>query len=470
MAQNPVFNKLMVIAGWQVQQSSHITITGKDPVLPTRFRVGEMAAGIHAACGAAIAKLWEHQTGRLQKVEVNVRAAAASLNSYVYMRRPTPNASPTTIQSERGQLSMMEFFRTKDDRWIFLHAGRDHFHDNALKLLRCQESTDSIAATISQWEAQPLEDALNAGGCMGIIARSIDEWNEHPQGKALRNLPVVEVIRIGDSPPEPLGRGNRPLSGVRVMDVTDVLSGPTCGRTLAEHGADVLRVDSPSDTRMKPLTFVIDTGHGKHSTFLDFHKDSDFKKTLSLIAQADVFSENYRFGKLAGLGLSDEALAIIRPGIIYTSLNCYGYDGPWCERPGMEQIAQTASGVALEEGKPDRPRILPGAFTDYTAGYLAAFGTLVALYRRACEGGSYHVRTSLTQSAMLLTQIARVAQTKEQVKDLAITPGEISRLSEKVETIYGTMSRLAPVVQLSETPARWLLPSVPLGTHPPEWW
>jgi crotonobetainyl-CoA:carnitine CoA-transferase CaiB-like acyl-CoA transferase len=364
---------------------------------------------------------------------------------------------------------MMDFFQTRDNRWIFLHAGRDHFHESALKLLQCEETTESLAAAISRWEAQPLEDAFDAGGCMAVIARSIEEWASHPQGKILKDLPVVEVIKIGDSPPEPLGRGLRPLSGVRVLDVTNVLSGPTCGRTLAEHGADVLRVDSPDDTRMKPLTFLIDTGHGKRSTFLNLRHESDYRKMLSLIAKADIFSENYRLGKMGKLGLSAEAVAKLRPGIIYTSLNCYSYEGPWRERSGMEQIGQTAAGLAKEEGSPDRPGLLPGAITDYTSGYLAAFGTMVALYRRACEGGSYYVRTSLTQSAMLLGRTARVTQSKEQVQGLEISSEEISKLSETVETPYGTMIRLAPVVQLSETPACWILPPVPLGTHPPQW-
>jgi len=415
MTNRAVFNELMSIAGWQEELDTNVKIVGNDPVLPTRFRVGEMAVGFHAACGAAIAKLWELQTGRKQKVEVNVRSAAASLRSSNYL------VIPASVQGDsRGQLSMLDFFRTRDNRWIFLHAARDHFRQNALKLLQCEATPESIAAAISRWDAQPLEDAFDAGGCMAVIARSIVEWINHPQGQVLKNLPVVEVIKIRDSSPEPLGRGKRPLSGVRVMDVTNVLSGPTCGRTLAEHGADVLRVDSPNDTRMKPLTFIIDTGHGKRSTFLDFREEKDYKKTLSLITQADVFSENYRFGALRKLGLSAESVAKLRPGIIYTSMNCYGYEGPWRERPGMEQIGQTAAGLTIEEGGTDRPRTLPGAITDYATGYLAAFGTMVALYHRAREGGSYHVRTSLTQSAMLLGRIPRVTQGKEQVKGLTL--------------------------------------------------
>ena len=463
MTDNAVFHELMSIAGWN-GLDSNVEIVGCDPVLPTVFRTGELAAGIHAACGAAIIKLWELQTGRRQTVTVNVRAAAASLRSSSYLQ------IPASVQGDsRGQLSMLDFFRTRDNRWIFLHAARDHFRENALKLLQCEATAESIAAAISRWDAQPLEDAFDAGGCMAVIARSIAEWNNHPQGRVLKALPVVEVIKIGDSPPESLGRGNRPLSGVRVMDVTNVLSGPTCGRTLSEHGADVLRVDAPDDTRMKPLIFIIDTGHGKRSTFLNLRQENDNRKVLSLITQADVFAENYRFGAMEKLGLGAEALAKLRPGIIYTSMNCYGYEGPWRRRPGMEQIGQTAAGLAAEEGGDERPRTLPGAITDYSTGYLAAFGTMLALYRRAREGGSYWVRTSLTQSAMLLGRVARVQENREQIQGLEIPLEEISRLSETVDSPYGRLTRLAPIVQLSETPAHWILPPVPLGTHSPEW-
>ncbi len=469
MTDNTAFNELMKVAGWLPEIGGSVSITGNDPILPTRFRVGEMAAGIHAACGFAVSKLWELSTGRKQTVAVDVRAAAASLRSYWYMRKPNPDGSVSTVQSERGQLSMMDFFQTQDNNWIFLHAGRDHFRDNALKFLQCDVSTESIAAAIAKWEAQPLEDAFEANGCMAVIARSIEQWHDHPQGKILCNLPAVEIIKIGDSPPEPLPKGPRPLSGIRVLDVTNVLSGPTCGRTLAEHGADVLRVDSPDDFRMKPLTFVIDTGHGKRSAFLNLKKETDYKKAVSLIEQGDIFSENYRLGKMEQIGLSPGDLARIRPGIICTSINCYGYEGPWRRRPGMEQIGQTAAGLSREEGGSGRPRTLPGAITDYSTGYLAAFGCLVALYRRATEGGSYHVRASLTQSAMMLTRIKRADFDVASIPVFDANASEINDLCETVVTPYGPMTRLAPVVRLSETPAHWDLPPVPLGTHPPVW-
>jgi len=462
-------------------------------VLPSPFRIGEMAAGVHAACGTAAAKLWELRTGRHQQVTVDVTAAAASLRSVNYMRRLDLPPEAQNTQAQRGQLFMMDFFQTRDKRWIFIHAGRDHFHNAALEILKCEETPAAVANAVAQWDAESLENAFAAGGGMAVVARSSQEWSEHPQGRVLKKLPAVEVIKIGDGPPMPLPGGERPLAGVRVLDLTHVLSGPTCGRTLAEHGADVLRVDAPNDARMKVLNFVIDTSHGKHATYLDLKQEGDYQKMLALIAQADVFSENFRFGKLAKLGLSAEALAKMRPGIICTSMNCYGYEGPWRERPGMEQLGQTSAGLALEQGNFNRPLTLPGAITDYTTGYLAAFGTMVALYRRAREGGSYRVRASLTQSAMMLGRAPRVALSPEELKQLE-TPGvepshgivlkdyglrlkrleipmeEIERICETVETPFGRLKRLAPVVKLSETPARWALPPVPAGTHPPEWW
>jgi len=492
MTNRAVFNELMGIAGWQGEFDDEVKIIGSDPVLLSPFRIGEMAAGVHAAIGATVSKLWELQTGRRQQVTVNVTAAAASLRSVNYMHRLDLPPEAQDTQMQRGQLFMMDFFQTRDKRWIFIHAGRDHFHNAALEILKCAETPAAVANAVAQWDAGPLEDAFAAGGGMAVVARTSQEWNEHPQGSILKKLPAVEVIKIGDGPPMPLPGGDRPLAGVRVIDLTHVLSGPTCGRTLAEHGADVLRVDAPNDARMKVLNFIIDTAHGKRATFLDLKQEGDYQKMLALIAKADVFSENFRFGKLAKLGLSAEALAKMRPGIICTSMNCYGYEGPWRERPGMEQLGQASAGLSLEQGGFKRPMLLPGAITDYTTGYLAAFGTLVALYRRAREGGSYRVRTSLTQSAMMLGRAPRVTLSPEELKQLE-TPGEepshgvilrdyglrlkrreismeeIERISETVDTPYGKIRRLAPIVKLSETPARWTLPPVPAGTHPPEW-
>ncbi|UCH42612.1 MAG: CoA transferase [Dehalococcoidales bacterium] len=463
MVNNAVFNELMAIAGWSDGFDEQVSITGHDPVLPTRFQIGEMVAGIHAARGVAVSKLWELETGRKQQVAIDVRAATATLQSYVYLKIDGEEQRQQQAPAQQRQAYGIGFQKTRDGRWFYIHGyGRQRIP----ALLQCEDNLESMPDVISRWDSQELEDAFAEAGLCGAIVRSADEWLSHPQGIVLQELPVVEIVKIGDSTPEPLPTGEQPLSGIRVLDLTIVLAGPTCGRTLAEHGADVLKIISPE--RPAGGAFDMDTGHGKRAAFLDLLKDSDKEKLWSLIREADVFSQSYRHGALAGKGFHPEALAEVRPGIIYTSVNCYGHEGPWSGRRGWEQLGQVVSGVADEEGI-GAPRLLPAAVNDFNTGYLAAFGTLVALERRAREGGSYRVRVSLTQSSMLLHRQGRIPQDEWWGRERMLPPEEISSLTAETDTPYGRMTHLAPVLQLSETPTRWRLPSVPMGTHQPVW-
>ncbi len=253
------------------------------------------------------------------------------------------------------------------------------------------------------------------------------------------------------------------MAGVRVLDLTRVLAGPTCARTLAEHGADVLRVDAPHLPTVSP--FVLDTGHGKRSTYLDLRDAGALDTLRTLVREGDVFSEGYRAGSLARRGLGAEALAALRPGIVVVSINCYGHQGPWRERRGWEQLAQTVSGMAAEQGGGDAPRLVPAAATDYTTGYyLGALGAMVALARRAREGGSYQVRVSLTRTAMWLLGLDRVDGAPSGADEALL-----ARYRQTSETPRGQVQHLGPVLELSETPPRFRHPSPGLGAHPPRW-
>src|SRR5205823_6994928 len=141
----------------------------------------------------------------------------------------------------------------------------------------------------------------------------------------------------------------------------------------------------------------MDTSHGKRSAWLDIAKPDDAARLRELAASSDVFAQGYRGGALDRHGFGPEELAARRPGIVYVTINCYGDVGPWRRRPGWEQMAQSVTGLAAAQGGPDRPALLPAAACDYTTGYLAALGTMIALWRRSRDGGSYHVRASLCQ-------------------------------------------------------------------------
>ncbi len=301
------------------------------------------------------------------------------------------------------------------------------------------------------------------------MVRTQEEWADHEQGRAIGTLARVEIEKIGESEPEPVGGTARPLDGIRVLDLTRILAGPTNGRTLAEHGADVLLVNSPNLDNVLP--FVIDTSHGKRSTFLDLDSAEDHARLLALASSADVFAQGYRGGAMQRRGLGPDELAARRPGIVYVSMSCYGDVGPWRERPGWEQLAQTVTGIAAVQGASGDPHhggdgppvLIPAAACDYTTGYLAALGTMAALWRRSHEGGSYHVRASLCQTGMWFARERRVD------RSTASGFGDVEPLLTTSDTAFGTLRHLGPVAQMSATPPHWALPTSPLGSHPPEW-
>ncbi|HPG27142.1 MAG TPA: CoA transferase, partial [Myxococcota bacterium] len=187
---------------------------------------------------------------------------------------------------------------------------------------------------------------------------------------------------------------------MRVLDLTRVLAGPTCGRTLALFGADVLRVGASRLPSVEP--FVIDTGAGKRNTSLDLTDPDDAATTRRLVEAADVVVCGYRPGALDRHGFGPGDLLALRPGLVVVLVDCYGHSGPWAGRPGWEQLAQSAAGIAAAEGE-GSPQLLPAAATDYTTGYLAAAGVLDALARRRSDGGSYVVRASLCATARWLS-------------------------------------------------------------------
>jgi hypothetical protein len=306
----------------------------------------------------------------------------------------------------------------------------------------------------------------------GGMARTQAEWARHPQGAAVAALPLMEIMRIGDSALEPLPGGDRPLSGIRVLDLTRVLAGPTCARTLAEHGADVLRITS---AHLPSLGYQeLDTGHGKLSAELDLRARGDADILRGLVRRADVFSQGYRPGTLANRGLSPEELAAIRPGLVYVSLCAFSHAGPWASRRGFDTVVQTVSGMTIRQaecipGKSPAPQFYPVSAIDYCTGYLMAFGAMVALARRTREGGSWLVRISLAQVGKWIVDLGEVPPAALKGIPAEFIASELERWSTVSETPSGRLRHLKPAVQLSETPPYWARPSVPLGYHRPVW-
>jgi crotonobetainyl-CoA:carnitine CoA-transferase CaiB-like acyl-CoA transferase len=437
-----------------------VRLTGTEPALPSSFKTGTIAQATIAASALAASEVDRVRNGCAQHVTVDMRHAVAEFISERLYRIDGKPPPP-------GWDKIAGTYQTGDGRWVRLHTNFPYHRAGILDMLGVAYERDAVAAALKGWRGQDYEDEVARRGLVGTMMRSPAEWAAHPQGMAIAGLPLLEIVKIGDAPPRPLPPGARPLSGVRVLDLTRVLAGPVCGRTLAAHGADVLRVTGPHLPDIPGLD--VDTGRGKLSTHIDL-RSSEGKSTLSaLLESADIFVQGYRPGGIAERGFSPEQAAKVRPGVVYVSLCAWSHVGPWASRRGFDSLVQTATGINRAEAEVagvDKPVELPCQALDHGAGYLMAAGAMTALKRRAEVGGSWLVRLSLAQVGHWLTRLGRLPSGRTAA---SIGRADVPHLLEDSPSQYGLMSALRHAGHLSETPPHWERPSVPLGTHPASW-
>lgn len=439
---------------------SRVSLTGDRPVLPSSFAVSTLASAAIAASALAASEVDRVRNARTQSVAVDLKHASAEFRAERYY-------SVAGLTRPPAWDPIAGLYQTGDGRWVRLHTNFPHHRDGMLDLLGAEYRRESVAAALGKWSGQDVEDAAAAHGLVATMLRSLDEWAAHPHATTVAKLPVVEIMRIGVAPAQPLASAARPLSGVRVLDLTRVLAGPVCGRALAAHGADVLRVTGPHLPALPGLD--IDTGRGKLSTHVDLRAEEGRRILAALAADTDIFVQNYRPGGLAAKGFSPEAMAAMRPGIVCVSLSAYGHVGPWADRRGFDSLVQNATGINHAEAAAfgqDRPRELPAQALDHGAGYLMAAGAIMALKLRAEVGGSWLVRSSLLQVRGWLLSMDR---TPADVTIPDLGAADIADLLEVTDSGWGRMTALTHAGRLSSTPPRWERPSVPLGTHPPAW-
>ena len=447
----PALREILATAGVR----GDVDFQGDDPVLPIRYRVGAAGAAALGALGLAAAGL----SGMPQRVSVNTRAAAVSLRSAFYLRingePPPPVWDP-----------MSGFYPVRDG-WVSIHCNFPNHRDAALRVLATEADRAKAEEASRSWAGEALEDAIHAaGGCAGYV-RTEEQWLQHPQAQAVARQPLVEIVRIGDAPPYTPPARARPLLGVKVLDLTRVLAGPTCAKSLSAFGADVLKLSAAHlpDSGVVEL----DTGIGKRSARIDLRTQPQVERLRKLVARADVFSQSYRPGALARRGFSHDDLATLRPGIICASLSAWGESGPWQGRRGFDSIVQAVSGIAQANGGAAKPKLLPVSAIDYVSGYLMAFGVCVALARRRREGGSWLVRVGLARVGKFIVDRGALPESAWHGLPDDLPADELEPLLGQMRTPGGRIRYLKPAVELSETPAFWCRPPVKLGYHPPVW-
>ena len=445
--------ELVSLAELKETPLDRFSCTGDDPVFPTPYRVGTAGAAVLGAVGLAASQLWFLKTGKYQHASIDVRAAAAAMRSARYLK--IDGQAPKEIWDP-----LSGYYPVKDG-WVSIHCNFANHREAAMNVLGNPKDRAAAEAASLHWEGLALEEAIHAAkGCAGF-ARGAIEWERHPHSAAVAAQPLLQIKKIADSRPEPLPAGPRPLSGVRVLDLTRVLAGPTCARTLAEHGADVLKIAGPHLPDSGASEY--DTGIGKLQAHLDLRQAKDVETLRALLKTGDVFSQSFRPGTLATRGFSPAQAARLRPGIVYVTLSAWGTDGPWRGRRGFDSIVQTVSGMAYRQSGDSKPKLLPVSVIDYVSGYLMAFGAMVALARRSTEGGSWLVRVSLARTGKWIVD-------RGLIEDFAAVPVELpGEELKKLLMQTQNFTHLRPVLELSETPPRWERPPVPLGTHPAEW-
>ena len=202
------------------------------------------------------------------------------------------------------------------------------------------------------------------------------------------------------------------LSHLKVIDLTNHLAGPYCAMILADHGADVIKIENPNGGDQLRQTPPFQKGESapfmlwnrnKRSVALDLKKPEDHQTLLDMAACADVMIENFKPGTAERLGIHYEAMAKLNPELIYCSISGFGQTGPYASRGGFDLIACGMSGLMSINGPPDGPPYrIPMPITDLSGGMNGAIGILTALAARHQTGKGQHVDTSLYEAGISL--------------------------------------------------------------------
>lgn len=430
-----------------------IPFTGSG-ALPSAFAVTDLACASIGAAGQAVAELLRQQTGHVPAVEVDRRLASFWFATSL---RPIGWDVPPLWDPVAGD------YATRDG-WIRLHTNAPHHRAAAERVLGACADRAAVAAKVAQWSSAELEQAVvEAKGCAAQM-RSLAQWQQHPQGQAVNAEPLVHFTADHDEIASSWsGSQTQPLAGLKVLDLTRVLAGPTASRFLAGLGANVLRIDPPS---WNEPGVVPEVTLGKRCARLDLHAPADRALFENLLKGADILLHGYRADALERLGFGAERRRQLAPGLIDVCLNAYGWSGPWQNRRGFDSLVQMSSGIA-EAGQrwkhADKPTPLPVQALDHATGYLMAASAIRLLTERLKTGRGGSARLSLARTAQLLIEQGPGPNEALRAED------EQDQNPRVEQTPWGPAHRLLAPVTISGTPLHWALPATELGSHRPQW-
>ncbi|MDE2364257.1 MAG: CoA transferase [Hyphomicrobiales bacterium] len=448
-------------AGLPQAMTADVAFEGPARVLPSSFAVDAAAQASIAAAALAAEHVSRLRGAPAQTISIDAQAAAAECSAWFSIDGKTP-----PIWDKFSGLYPCGADVGAPGH-VRIHANFAHHRDGALALLGAPtdgsaEKTD-VANALRAWRAEDFEQAAGDRKLVVSALRSFAQWDAHPHAAFLRAADLVAIEKIGEAAPRALpARAEKPLAGVRVIELTRILAGPAAGRTLAAYGADVMLVNSP---HLPNISSIMETSRGKLSAQVDLQTEDGKAALRRLVRDAHVFVQGYRPGGLAALGFSDERLADLRPGVVCVSLDAYGYAGPWAGKRGFDSLVQTATGFNHAEGEAagGEPRALPVQILDYATGFLMAFGASVALARQMQEGGSWRVRVSLARTGLWLRSLGRIDD------GFALEPPDLRNLARVYKSGYGELVAFPHSARYSRASTDWPRPSVPPGAHAPQW-
>ena len=397
-----------------------------DRALRSPFAVTDLAAASFASAGLALSELVA--TSGVSAPEVRVDRTLAS-GWFHLPAGPSQLVKGPPVAGHSH--AWMGEYQAADGRWIRLQASFPTLRARVARVLETAEDPVAFAAVISRFGADEIEQALVDGGAAVAASRSTEEWLAHPQGMAVGAEPVVARQVGGRSGASWEPTAGRPLAGIRVIDMTRVVSGPMATRFLAACGAEVLRLEAPgSDESIGVLGRGSDINLGKRWAFLDIRTSEGREQFKRLLADADIFVHGYRPGALEALGIGEDVRRAVCPGIIEVALNAYGWTGPWKHRRGFDTLVQFSTGLASDTtawaladprrrvpinalGRlvdASRPRHLPVEALDFATGYQVAAAAIKGLTRRLVSGEGSVSKLSLARTAAMLIDVGQVTE------------------------------------------------------------
>ncbi|KIC20256.1 CoA transferase [Leisingera sp. ANG-Vp] len=422
------------------------------------FAVTELANASVAAVGLELARLMKVLNLAAEAPEVTVNQRLASL-WFSYSFRPEGWELPSLWDAIAG------VYETADG-WIRLHTNLPHHRLAALKVLGCKDEREAVAAAVKHWQGDRLESGIVAACGAAAAMRSRKAWLAHPQGCAVAAEPLIQWSEPAPVKlrPRPQATAERPLAGLRVLDLTRILAGPVSTRTLAGFGADVLRIDPSGWDEPGVIT---DISLGKRMAALDLTKGEDRLVFETLLAQADVLVHGYRPGALDKLGYGEAVRRQIAPNVVEATLSAYGWSGPWAGRRGFDSLVQMSAGIA-EAGRnwagTSTPHPLPVQALDHATGYMLAAAVLSALASAARHGSAPAASLSLARTAEQLAGMEKSSSDPE-----LASPAASDYCQQTENTGWGPGRRLAAPLLLSGTQMHWDLPASRCNSAPARW-